>query len=190
MITVYLDTETGGVEPHRPTIQFAAVARDGGIELGAFEQKITFVLADADPEALKLNHYTPEAWVNAVAPVIAASRFAAWLRPFCALPRVSKAGNAYHIARLAVYNAPFDVPRLEKLFGTQFCPWDRRVRDVLQRALFWSDERGIALENYRLSTVAAYLGIQTDGAHDALADARMAALVYEAIVEREREGVA
>ncbi len=182
MITVYFDTETGGVEPTRPTIQLAAVAVDNSIELGAFEQKIAFNEADADPTALTLNHYTRETWVNACAPGIAASRFAAWLRPFCVVPKVSKAGNPYAVARLAGYNAAtFDMPRLRALFGTQFLPAEYLVRDVLQRVLYWFDEHPSAPmpENFKLSTIAAYFGIAVDGAHDALADARMAGKIAE-----------
>jgi len=187
MILVTLDTETAGLLPPHPTIQLAAVAMDGDMELGAFEQKISFAEADADPQALALNHYSREAWVNACAPGIAASRFAAWLRPYSDIPRVSTAGNPYRVARLAAYNATFDVPRLERLFGTQFCPWDRRVRDVLQRVLFWFDEHPDepAPENFKLSTVAAYFGLSADGAHDALADARLAARVYRQMVREE-----
>ena len=187
MILVTFDLETAGLQPQHPTIQLAAVARDGGVELGAFEQKIAFKESDADPVALTLNGYTREAWVDAVAPGVAASRFAAWLRPFCDQSRMSKNAKPYSVATLAGYNAlTFDAPRLERLFGTQFCPWDRRVRDVLQRALFWFDEHPDAPkpENYRLTTVAAHFGIETDGAHDALADARMAALVREVCRER------
>lgn len=49
MITVYYDVETGGTEPQHPTIQLAAIAVDGGKELGAFEQKIQFDEAACDP---------------------------------------------------------------------------------------------------------------------------------------------
>jgi len=161
LITVYFDTETGGVE------------------LGTFEQKISFNEADADPTALALNHYTRQEWVNSCAPQIAASRFAAWIRPHCTLERISKAGNPYRVAVLSAYNAPFDTPRLDAMFGTSFCPWDRRVRDVLQRVLWWFDlnKLGTPPENFKLSTVASYMDISADGAHDALADARLAAKV-------------
>lgn len=56
------------------------------------------------------------------------------------------------------------------------------VRDVLQRALWWFEETGAARpENLKLTTLAAYFGIPSDGAHDALADARLAFKVAEAI---------
>lgn len=180
-ILVYFDLETGGVEPKHPTIQLAAVAMDGAIELGAFEQKIAFNETTADPTALALNHYTRQAWVDAKAPGIAASRFAAWLRPYSEIKKTSKAGNPYQVARLAGYNAAaFDAPRLRELFGTQFLPADYPVRDVLQRAVFYFDEHPAAQRpiNLKLSTICEFFDIAIDGAHDALVDARMCAALH------------
>jgi exonuclease I len=59
------------------------------------------------------------------------------------------------------------------------------VRDVLQRALFWFDEHPEAPKpaNYKLATVAQAFGIPTDGAHDALADCRLAWQVAKAMRE-------
>lgn len=187
MTTAYFDFETGGVTLEHPSIQLAAIAvDDAGVELGSFEQKIKFNEADCDPEALRLNRYTAEAWKDAVTPPVCASRFAAWLRPYSAIEKVSKAGNPYAVARGAGYNAvAFDRPRLRALFGTQFCPMDYLVRDVLQRVFFYADENGEAPENFKLPTVAAWLGIPTEGAHDALFDVRLCAEVYRRIVELE-----
>lgn len=185
-VLVHFDFETGGILDRHPSIQLAAVAWDGALELGAFEQKIAFQEADADPEALRLNHYDPQAWVDAKAPGITASRFAAWLRPYCTIQKTSKAGNPYCVARLAGYNAAsFDAPRLRNLFGSQFLPAEHPVRDVLQRAVFYFDERPEMPrpENMKLTTVAAHFGIEVNGAHDALADARICARLYLALTE-------
>ena len=181
MITVYFDTETGGIEPHHPTIQLAAVAMDGAIELGSFEQKIAFDEAKADPAALAMNHYDRQAWVDAKSPAVTASRFAAWLRPFSVIPKTSKAGNTYHVARLAGYNAAtFDAPRLREMFGAQFLPAEYPVRDVLQRVVFHFDEAPIGARpiNMKLGTVCAFFEIDTTGAHDALTDARLCAALH------------
>lgn len=178
MIVVYFDLETGGIEPTRPTIELAAVAMDGCAEVGAFSQHIAFNEADADPTALALNHYSAQAWADAVKPGIAVSRFSAWLRPFQCVTLTSKrTGKPYTVARLAGYNAvKFDEPRLREMFNGQFTPWEYLVRDVLQRALFYFDEHdGPRPENMKLTTVAAHFGLSTDGAHGALADARMCA---------------
>jgi DNA polymerase III epsilon subunit-like protein len=185
--TVYFDTETGGVEPHRPTIQLAAVAVAlNGEEAGSFSQNIAFNEADADPTALALNHYTPQAWSDAVSPGVTISRFSAWLRPYQSVTLISKrTGNPYTVARLAGYNAlTFDLPRLKAMFGTQFFPCEYLVRDVLQRALFYFDEHDAPKpDNFKLATVCQMFGIDTDGAHGALADARMSARLHRAIQE-------
>jgi hypothetical protein len=181
--TVFCDTETGGVLPQHPTIQLAAVAMDGDVELATFEQCITFDIGAADPAALAMNHYDAARWAReAVTPAVCASRFAAWLRPYSTVEKVSKAGKPYRVARWSAYNVPFDEPRIRALFGTQFCPLEFLARDVLQRVLFYFDESGeTAPENFKLSTVAARFGLSTESAHDALADARMAARVYAAV---------
>lgn len=185
MIIIFYDVETGGTESTHPTIQLAAIAVDGDRELGAFEQKIRFNEADCDPRALEINHYEKTAWKDAMPGPIVASRFAAWLRPYSQIERISKAGNPYQVARGAGYNCiAFDWPRLRALFGTQFLPIDYLQRDVLQRVLFYCDEHGEAPENFKLTTVAAWLGLPIDGAHDALFDVRLTAKVYREISQR------
>lgn len=183
---VHFDFETAGLTPAHPSIQLAAIAVTDDQEVGSFEQKISFDVSQADHEALAMNHYTAEEWAEACLPGVASARFAAWLRPYCTEPRVSKGGNPYSVALLAGYNAlTFDYPRLRQLFGTQFLPCDVRVRDVLQRALFWFDEHPDAPKpaNYKLATVASAFGLETDGAHDALADCRLAWSVARAMRE-------
>lgn len=187
--TVYFDLETGGVEPKHPVIQLAAVAVDEtGTEHDAFMARLQFNEADCDPEALKMNHYDAAVWHDAIPPQRAVVRFSTWLTPFKSLTLTSKrTGRDYTVAKLSGYNAlTFDAPRLRALFGDQFTPWSHQIRDVMQRALFWFDEHPHAAkpENYKLSTVAAYFGLNADGAHDALADARLSA----ALAARLRAG--
>lgn len=184
MHTIYFDLETGGLLPAHPTIQLAAVAVDESFhELAAFETKIRFDATLADPEALALNHYDPAAWANAVPPGRAAQLLSEWARPYLSLEMVSKRTNApYQIGRLAGYNAlTFDLPRLQRMYQGQFFPFSHHVRDVLQRVLWAMDGKPTKPENLKLATVAEWLGLKTDGAHDALADARMAVRVAEAL---------
>lgn len=185
MVVVYFDTETGGTRDEHPMISLAAVAMDGDVEKSSFYRRIKFDASACDPGALKVNRYTREAWADAVDPGDCADLFAAWLRGFQTVTLTSKrTGQPYQVARLAGYNAVrFDEPRLRRLFAGKFAPWEYLVRDVLQLVLWHFDRVGGAPENYRLSTVAAYFGIPTDGAHDALADARMCATVARAIRE-------
>jgi len=179
---VFFDFETGGVEPHHPNIQLAAVAMDGHHEVGAFEAKIQFAVSAADPEALQLNHYTPEAWQGAREEGEVLVGFCEFLRRFADVPMVSKAGRPYKIARLAGHNvAAFDCPRLQAackrhdlfLPGTVFQPLD-----TYQRALWWFHENVAAAEqpkNFKLPTLAEYFGLEAGGAHDALVDVRLCA---------------
>jgi DNA polymerase III epsilon subunit-like protein len=191
-VVVYFDFETGGVEPQHPSIQLAAVAWDGALEMGAFEQKIAFNETHADPEALKMNHYDRQAWVDAKSPAIVAAKFSTWLKPYCTVKKKSKAGNDYFVARLSAYNSiAFDAPRLRQLFGAQFLPAEYPVRDVLQRAVFYFDEHPEVTPpaNMKLSTVCAHFNISTDGAHDALTDSRMCAELYQRIERENRRQI-
>ncbi len=181
--TIVFDFETGGVEPHHPSIQLAAIAVDATwTEVASFEQKIAFDAAACDPKALEMNHYDPAAWAEASSPAVTAARFANWLRPYQALTLMSqRTGRPYHVAQCAGYNVAFDQPRLKALFGASFMPCGFLMRCVLQRVLWHYDEFGGAPENFKLSTVAAALGIDTTGAHDALTDVRLTAAVYRTI---------
>jgi DNA polymerase III epsilon subunit-like protein len=188
-VIVTFDFETGGILPDHPSIQLAAVAWDNGVELGAFEQKIAFTEADADPTALAMNHYTAQAWVDAKPPVVVAAKFAAWLKPYCAVKKTSKAGSDYYVARLAGYNAAaFDAPRLRDLFGALFLPGEYPVRDVLQRAIFYFDEHPDVTPpaNLKLATVCQFFNIDTTGAHDALTDSRLCAELYQRLQRETR----
>lgn len=181
--TVVVDFETGGVEPHHPSIQLAAIAVDASWnEVASFDRRITFSEADCDPKALELNHYDTERWKDAVPPRVCAAQFSGWLRPYQSVRLVSqRTGRPYSVAQCAGYNTPFDQPRLKALYGESFMPCGFLWRDVLQRALWHYDEHGGAPENFKLSTVAAALGIDTAGAHDALTDVRLTAAVYRAL---------
>lgn len=187
--TIYFDLETAGLLPHHPNIQLAAVAVEdcNGAELASFECKLEFNEADADPEALKMNHYTPEAWEDALPVTDAVRRFCEFARPHRCVQMISKrTGEPYQVSKLAGYNAlTFDLPRLRQMFGTQFFPFSYHVYDVLQRVLFWFDENpGAKPESLKLTTVCQYFGIETDEAHDALADVRLTA----ALRQRLRSG--
>lgn len=194
MAIVFFDTETGGVEPSRPTIQLAAVAMDDALrqELGVFEAKIRFDEAACDAKALEINGYKPEAWKEARDEAFVLRDFAAFLKSHATVKMISKAGKAYFIARLAGHNvSSFDCPRLKDAFarydmflpGTVYQPLD-----TYQRALWWFHEHGVRPpENHRLGTLAAHFRLigPTGPLHDALVDCRLSA----ALARRLREGV-
>ena len=175
---VYFDLETGGVADGHPDIQLAAIAIDetSWAELACFEAKIEFDAAAADPEALRLNHYSPEAWQEALPAALVAARFSAFLERFRSLQMVSKrTGRPYAVAKLVGHNAAsFDGPRLRRMFERvqRFLPADPRIRCTCQRALWWFDERGLAPADYKLATLCEHFGIEISQAHEALADVR------------------
>jgi DNA polymerase III epsilon subunit-like protein len=191
--TIIFDFETGGVEPRHPSIQLAAIAVDDSTwaEVAAFEAKIKFNEADADSEALKINHYTPEAWKDALPAGVVAMRFAKFCEPYRSIQMVSKrTGNPYSVGKLAGHNAAtFDLPRLRQLFGENFFPFSYHVKDTLQRALWFYDEHPEIKrpESLKLSVLCESFGICIDGAHDALVDVRMSAAIAKAFMEADRK---
>lgn len=178
---VYFDLETGGVTEKHPDIQLAAIAIDEETwaEVDAFEAKIRFEIADADPEALKMNAYDREVWDrDAITPAATCVGFADFLNRHRSLELVSKrTGRPYGVAKLVGHNAAsFDGPRLMSLFKKheQFLPADPRVRDTCQRAFWYFDETGLAPpENYKLATLCRHFGIEVIESHEALADVRL-----------------
>lgn len=175
--------------PHHPNIQLAAIAVEetNGVELASFECKLQFDEPAADPEALKMNHYSREAWRGALAPHDAVRQLCEFARPHRCIQMTSKrTGEPYQVCRLAGYNAlTFDLPRLRSMFDGQFFPFSYHVYDVLQRVLFWFDENpGPKPESLKLTTVCQWFGISIDGAHDALTDVRLTA----ALRQRLRSG--
>lgn len=189
--TVFFDFETGGLEDHHPDIQLAAVAVDDETltEQASFDARIQFLEADAEPEALKINHYDPEVWRRLAQPERqVVERFAAFLRPFCCVQKRSKAGKPYQVAKLAGHNAQtFDGPRLQRMFKRhgQFMPFEFRVADTLQGAMWWffSRRHVIPPADFRLVTLAEYFGLSAEGAHDALVDVKLSIEIARAIRE-------
>lgn len=183
--TVYFDLETGGVDFTHPVIQLAAIAIEDGTlrEAGTFERKVAFDVTKADPAALAINHYTAEAWKDANTALAVSTMFSTFIRPFSSIELVSKrTGAPYQVAKLAGYNAvTFDGPRLKAMYAGGFFPCSYQIRDVLQRAFWWFDERGIVPEDFKLTTLCRYFNIETDGAHDALTDVRLTIALAKAL---------
>lgn len=189
---VFFDTETGGLEPQHPIIQLAAVAVDvanGWRELEEYERKIVFDPRKADPEALALNHWTAEAWKDAPPERVVVDEFGAFLKRHASVTLVSKrTGNPYNVARVAGHNlGGFDLDRVSAMFKRYgaFFPVDfRSVLDTRYGAI-WHFESVPAHErpkDYKLSTIAASLGIATEGAHEALFDVRLSIAIAQRIL--------
>ncbi len=192
--TIFFDTETGGVEPRHPTIQLAAVVVEDGTwnEVASFERKIEFDESTADPEALMMNHYSADAWQDAVSVIRAPAEFANFAKPYLSIQMISKrTGAPYFVGKLAGHNALlFDLPRLRQLFGNGFFPFSYHVKDTLQRAMWFFDEHPEITrpESLKLSTLCSHFGIPTDGAHDALFDVRLSVSLARSIAMAEKKG--
>lgn len=174
----FFDTETGGLLPQHPTTQLAAVAVDNDWrEVETFEVKFQFDVNACEPEALKLNGYSPEKWANAVPEAYAWQQFQHMLNRHRCVELVSRAGNPYSVARLAGHNIlGFDMPRTEAAFKRLglFFPIDfRTVLDTRQGACWYFERLGERPKDFKLTGLAECFGIPTAGAHDALADVRM-----------------
>jgi DNA polymerase III epsilon subunit-like protein len=175
--TVYFDTETGGLELRHPIIQLAAVvvAPDWS-EVETFERKVRFDPRVCDARALEVNHYTAEAWADAVPEQQAVREFAALLERHRSVDLISRAGKPWRAARIAGHNIGFDVDRVQAAFKRHgaFFAGDMSGAICTRYAATWAlGSRTPPPANYQLSTLAAYLGIPSDGAHDALVDVRL-----------------
>lgn len=185
MNAVFFDFETGGLDPKHPNIQLGAVALRDWQEVDAFEAKIAFDAATADPEALALNHYTPEAWANAKPEAQVAQEFERFLSRHAALKLISKRGKPYTTTRLAGHNvAGFDCERLKVMM-------DRHLMGQFWHGCWWYpfDTYPLAiwkrpdLPKYDLQTLAKALEIEVDGAaHEALSDVRLCVKIARALI--------
>lgn len=180
--TVFFDLETGGLTDEHPDIQLAAVAvNDEDMSIDAeFQVKIQFDESKADPEALALNHYDRAIWEReAISESLAVRKFADFLSRYKCVRQMSKrTGAPYWVAKLAGHNAAtFDMPRLRRMFqrnANTFLAADPRVFDTVQLAMWHLHGGGGAFpENYKLSTLAKWFGVEAGSAHDALADVKI-----------------
>lgn len=176
---VFFDFETGGLTPAHPNTQLAAAAvRLGTFEiLEEFERKIQFDPAKCDPEALRINGYTPEAWIGAQPESVVVEHFDDFLRRHLSLRKVSKrTGRPYDVAMLAGHNvADFDCPRLQAAFkrANRFLPAGLfEALDTKHAARWLFVTGGYEIENVRLETLARYFGLD-EQEHDAMSDVRL-----------------
>lgn len=187
---VFFDLETGGLDPLRqPIIQFAAVAVDAEWnEVEALELKVAFDPATADPGALAVNSFDTEVWKREAVHVNAArDRVADLFRRNATMQKISAKGRPYSVARLAAHNASFDCGFLVQWFkqAAMFCPAACfEPLDTLSLARWASLGASPAPENHKLETVCRWLGIELDGAHDALADVRATVQVARVLTQR------
>lgn len=170
---VVVDIETGGLEVERPIIQLAAVVIDTETweEKESFECKLRFDKNRADSHALILNHWSEENWADAIPDSQGLDQLAKLFEKYAGETRKAASGRRYNVAIAGGYNSQFDSERIlfhSRRFGI-FQPVDPRFLCVMQLA-FWKQ---LVLPSYKLTELATYFGILTEGAHDALTDVRI-----------------
>lgn len=187
MSLVFIDIETGGLDPKRHAVtQIAAIAVDEKLqELETFEAKIVFGTLEGTRAALNRQKYDPAVWVrHGERADRVAWRFREFLERHTSVERVGKGGASYRLAQVAGHNAAeFDWPFLRAWYKRQdiFCPIANEVLCTLQRARWWFAEHPEVAPpgNFRLGTLCDYFGVPLGAAaHDALADVRATVELY------------
>ncbi len=167
---IFVDIETSGLDYQKnEIIQIAAVHAPTKDE---FECKVRFDMARADKTALDMNHYTKEAWAEALTQEQMLKEFSDYCKKHQSIEKMSKRGTLWYTAALAGYNiASFDSKFIKNAYikHDMFIPFDYRVYDVYELAKWMYPGRN----SYKLSDMARYLGVYDENAHDALADAKM-----------------
>jgi len=170
---IVCDIETAGLAVDAAIIQIAAVvvSTKDWTEKESFEVKLQFDTTKAEATALAVNHYTTEAWKDALTPLAGLTRLSRLFERHRSATRISKAGRPYTVAIAGGYNAAFDSERI--FFHSRklniFQAADPRFLDVMQLA-FWKQ---LGLESYKLTNLAEHFKLDTASAHDALADVRL-----------------
>lgn len=188
---VFLDLETGGLDPLRhPIIQFAGIAVDAHWrELEAMEMKIHFDVSSAEPDALKVNGYDADAWKReAIGQLEAMEKVSDLFRRNADFRKVSARGKIYTVARLAGHNAAaFDCPFLVAWFkeAGMFCPGACfEPLDTLALARWASFVADTTPKDHKLGSLCEWLGVEHVDAHDALGDVRATVQVARILAER------
>lgn len=176
--TVYFDLETSGLSPWKnEIIQIAAIAvRNSDYSeverFGPFY--VRFDISKANPEALRICHYTEEKWKDAISQEELVKRFGDFLRDHATVQMISRAGNPYQVAQLAGHNVVrFDMPFLQATFkreGGSFLPARLIGLDTLQLAAWHYYNDDTAPKNLKLEDLYVLLTGKEFMAHDAMED--------------------
>jgi len=184
---LWIDTETSGLDPNiHGIISLAAMVEiDGEIrERQTLYMDPRGIGKQLDAKALEVNGFTPESIGNLPAPKVLKSSLDELMGKY--VDKFDK--NDKFIA--AGYNVRFDVDMLNSLFkafGDNYLfSWiSGAMLDVMAAFQFcvwmWKIQ---ATPRNRLTDVAAALGINTEGAHGAMADIEMTRAVAMALRER------
>lgn len=170
----FTDLEMTGLDPLRhEIIEFGMILADRETleEIARFEKKVIPEHIELGmPEAFAVNGYKPELWLDAVSLTTALEEYSSLVTD----------------AIFAAWNTPFDWTFLAEAYkktGIQN-PLDYHTIDVFTLA-FEKLAHEPAIEKFRLSRVAEFLGIQKEPMpHRAVNGAEQAYFVYKKLRER------
>ena len=187
---VFVDIETGGLDPRRhPIIQVAAIAVDEVFEpVEAAEFKIRFDERKACKHSLRKNHYSRGLWaLEAHSDRAAAFGLATFFKRHATCPMQSANGKEYRVAQLVAHNAAFDGPFLQAWYERLglYVPARRQLLCTLQRAMWYFTEQPHLMRprDFKLATLCQHFGVafHAASAHDALADVSATVQLYRAM---------
>lgn len=166
MAICFVDTETTGLDKSRhEIIEIAILILEGG-QLKGYNQKIAPThIATADPVALEINKYTPEAWQNAPTFADEAQTIADLL-----------CGNV-----VVGHNIQFDIGFIEKQLKASNVSIPR-IRTVDTCTLVHEHLIPIGCPGHGMDKVRAYLGWVRPHAHTAFVDAMDCYRLYKLLV--------
>lgn len=172
---VWLDLETGGVDPSRHQItQVGALATGGAPDfdiISMFEAKIELIEGKFDQAALDAQNYDAKVWAKGAVPSEDAHvSFCNWAKEF-SHQRMSRKGKVFTSAHLAGHNVPFDGEMVRSNWGyTPITNWTGGYLDTLHIQKVLDVMNGNqATKDYKLETLCEHYGIEPGG-HDALGD--------------------
>ena len=191
MNLVVFDLETSGFDPEKnDIIQIGAIAVNGNFdELARFEVKVDFNVKNAEPEALEINHFTIDAWRDAVSPEEAINQFINFCKPYKDVKKVSKKGWAYDVTLLAGHNSEgFDRDFLfkwsKRIMPKKFLPFDWFTLDSMQLRNALDICHALKFEeNFTRKSLKLVDLIDFEGAHDALADVEATVKLLKALTK-------
>lgn len=169
-VLAFIDTETTGLDPTiHEIIEYAIIKEhpDGHLETYSIKAKPNHI-ETADPKALDVNGYTPEAWQDALTQAEAAQKVGALLEK-CVL---------------IGHNVPFDVGFIKETLKREGVPTQRiGTLCVDTMTLAWEHLAPIGLESMSLKGVCEFLGIDPEPAkHEALNGALKDRAVYSRLL--------
>ena len=186
---VFVDLESGGVEPWRPIFEIAAIAVDANLhELESFEARLKFCRSLANPKVLLGSRYNTQAWRRrAIDADDAAEEFADFLSRHGTVDQSTQSGRIFQVAQMVAHNAAFDGQFLCNWFNRvgRFLPASRRMLCTMQRAiwLFHENKSLTPPEDFKLPTLCQYFGIPlaAETRHHSKYDVRATVELYRAM---------